>query len=262
MKYWVGIISGSIAIIADAWHTLSDSISSIILLIGAKWTTKPADKEHPFGHGRAELIAALIIGVILAIIAFNFLMESITRIRYHKSTIFGTTAIWVMLVSIFLKEGITQYALWAAKKTGYKSLKADAWHHRSDALASGLILLGIFLAPYFWWMDGVLGIMVALLIFYVVYDILKETINPLLGEVPSEKIVVQIKEICNKKTHIPVNMHHFHIHNYGQHTEITFHIRLSGTLTLEESHHIASEMESAIREELNMEATIHMEPIV
>lgn len=262
LKYWAGIVTGSIAIIADAWHTLSDSISSIILLIGARLTAKPADEEHPFGHGRAELIAALIIGVLLAIIASNFLMESLARLRHHKSTLFGTPAIVAMILSIILKEALANYASWAAKKTGYKSLRADSWHHRSDAVSSALILIGIFLAPYFWWIDGVLGILVALLIFYVVYNILKDTIDPLLGEEPSEKLVAQLKEICYDKTIMPVNIHHFHIHNYGQHTEITFHLRVSGAITLEQAHQIATEMENEIRKELNIEATIHMEPIV
>jgi len=80
LKYWVGIVTGSIAIIADAWHSLTDSISSIVVLIGAKVSSKPADKNHPFGHGRAELIASLIIGVLLAVIAFSFLEKSFSAL--------------------------------------------------------------------------------------------------------------------------------------------------------------------------------------
>lgn len=261
-KYWVGIITGSIAIMADAWHTLSDSVSSIILLIGARVTTKPADDEHPFGHGRAELITALIIGVFLTIVAFNFLMESIGHLRHRESTTYGIPAIVVISLSIIFKEGLAQYAFWAGKKTGYKVLKADAWHHRSDAIASFLILIGIFMAPYFWWIDGVLGLIVSLLIGYAAFDILKDTIHPLLGEEPSENLVEQIRNICHKNTQMPIDIHHIHVHKYGQHTEITFHMRLAASITLEQSHKIASDIEHSLREELNVEATIHMEPIV
>ena len=104
LKFWAGLATGSIAIIADAWHTLSDSISSIIVLIGAKVSTKPADKQHPFGHGRAELITSSIIGVFLAIVAFSFLEESIKKLQQHDSVTFGMIAIVVTVVSILAKE--------------------------------------------------------------------------------------------------------------------------------------------------------------
>ncbi|MCK4345369.1 MAG: cation diffusion facilitator family transporter, partial [Bacteroidales bacterium] len=125
LKYWAGIVTGSIAIIADAWHTISDSFSSVIILIGFKLASKPPDKEHPFGHGRAELISSLVVGIILGLIGFNFLTESIVRIKEHQAVEFGNFAIVVMLISIIIKEGMAQYASWASKKIGSKSLKAD-----------------------------------------------------------------------------------------------------------------------------------------
>ena len=154
LKYWAGIVTGSVAIIADAWHTLSDSISSVIVLIGIKISDKPADKEHPFGHGRAELIASMIIGVLLAIIAFNFVLESIEKLKDHESVVYGKLAIIVTIVSILSKEMLAQYAFWAGRKIKSPILKADGWHHRSDAISSILILIGIFIGKYFWWVDG------------------------------------------------------------------------------------------------------------
>ena len=124
LKFWVGIISGSVAIIADAWHTLSDSLTSIILLIAIRISRKPADEDHPFGHGRAEIIASLIIGVLLSVIAFNFLVDSIKRMSDHQSASFGTLVIVVTAISIVVKELLAQYALWAYKKTKLNSLKA------------------------------------------------------------------------------------------------------------------------------------------
>ncbi|UCH14583.1 MAG: cation transporter [Bacteroidales bacterium] len=261
LKYWAGIVSNSIAIIADAWHTLSDSISSVIVLIGVKISNKPADKKHPFGHGRAELIASVIIGVILAIIGFDFFVNSIEKLRDKERATYGVLAIVAIVASIILKELLAQYAFWAGKKTDIKSLKADGWHHRSDALSSVIILAGVFLNKYFWWVDGILGILVAVFIFYAAYEILKNGINPLIGEVPDIELINKVKVISDRVAGQKTNIHHIHIHKYGHHTEITFHIRLPKDYIFEKVHNIATGIEISIKEELNIEATIHMEPL-
>ena len=110
VKYWAGVMSQSLALIADAWHTLSDSISSVIVLITAKITKIPADKEHPFGHGRADLIASIIIGAILGFIGYSFLKEGIEKLINHSAVHFKTSAIIVTIVSIVSKEALAQYS--------------------------------------------------------------------------------------------------------------------------------------------------------
>lgn len=260
LKYWAGIITGSIALIADAWHTLSDTISSIIVIITMRYKKKPADGDHPFGHGRVELISALIIGVFLVVVGFNFIVESIAILRSKSSANFGLVAIIVTIVSILAKEGLAQYALWGAKKISSKTIHADAWHHRSDALSSLIILIGILFGTYFWWIDGVLGIIVAMFIFYAAYDILAGAINPLIGEIPDQELITSIKNICAKEINIEVNIHHFHMHRYGDHTELTFHIKMPGEYSLEKAHTVATKLEKLIKNELNIEPTIHMEP--
>jgi cation diffusion facilitator family transporter len=261
LKYWAGIVTNSIAITADAWHTLSDSLTSIIVIVGIKISTKPADKEHPFGHGRAEWIAAIIIGILLALIAFNFISESLRRLKNHEAIEYGTIAIVVTVISILAKEALAQYALWAGRKTGSKAVKADAWHHRSDALSSVIILVGILVSTYFWWIDGVLGIIVALLILYAAFDILKDSVSPMLGKEPAEDLIKQIKKLCWESAGEEVHAHHFHMHDYGGHTELTFHIRLAQEMTLEQAHDIASGIENTIKDDLNIDATIHIDPI-
>lgn len=262
LKYWAGIVTDSIAITADAWHTLSDSLTSVIVIIGIKISTKPADREHPFGHGRAEWIASIIIGILLALIAFNFFSESIKRLRSHESVQYGLIAIAVTVISILMKESLAQYAIWASKKTGSKAVKADAWHHRSDALSSLIILIGIFFNRFFWWIDAILGIIVALLILYAAFDILKDSVNPMLGKQPDEDLILQIKEICGESVNKEVHAHHFHLHDYGGHAELTFHIRLSQKMTLEEAHDIATRIENSIKDKLYIETTIHIDPVV
>lgn len=261
LKYWAGIVTDSIAITADAWHTLSDSLTSIIVIIGIKISAKPADKEHPFGHGRAEWVASIIIGILLAVIAFNFIGESVQRLRAREAVKYGAIAITVTIISILAKEGLAQYAIWAGKKTGSRAVRADAWHHRSDALSSLVILIGIYFNQFFWWMDGALGVLVALLILYASFDILRDSVNPMLGRRPSEELITEIKSICWQSVGEEVHAHHFHLHDYGGHTELTFHIRLPQTMTLEDAHNIANGIEDSIKARLNIDATIHVDPM-
>lgn len=261
LKYWAGIVTGSVAIIVDAWHTLSDSVTSVIVIVGAKASNKPPDKEHPFGHGRAEIIGSIVIGVLLAVVAFNFVLESINKLKGGDTTDFGTIALVVTIISILMKEGMAQYAFWAARKTHSKSLKADAWHHRSDAFSSGVILVGIFLSPYYWWIDGAMGIIIACLLFYGTYEILKDAIGTLLGEDANQELIDEVKKMAIQCCQSDLNLHHFHLHNYGNHQELTIHIKLDGKLSLAESHKIATMLEQKIKAGLNITSTIHVEPL-
>ncbi len=260
LKYWAGIASGSVAIIADAWHTLSDSITSIIVVISVWIASRPADKEHPFGHGRAEILATTIIGVLLSVIAVEFFIESVQRLHHRETANYGTLAIIVTAISVLAKEGLARYAIVVGKKSGSRSLKADAWHHRSDAISSVVILAGIFLNKYIWWIDGAMGIVVTLLILHAAYGILKEVFNAFLGEKPDKQILEKINDICTRHYDSAVYPHHIHVHHYGAHTEMTLHIKLDKSLSLEGAHNITSMIEDDIRSELGIEATIHTEP--
>ena len=261
LKYWAGIVTGSLAIVADAWHTMSDSISSVVLIAATGLSNRKPDKKHPFGHGRWEQIAAIFIGIILAIIAYDFLKDSILRLKEHTSVTFGTIAIVVTCISIVVKEGLAQYAFHLARKTGNVAIKADGWHHRSDALSSVVVLIGILLSKYFWWMDSVLGIIIALMLFYATFTIIRESITKILGEVPSDDLISRINEAVTIMYPQGLHLHHFHIHNYVTHQEMTFHIKLPGDLSLEEGHSIATEIEKMIQERFNITSTIHVEPL-
>jgi cation diffusion facilitator family transporter len=260
-KYWAGLVTGSLALMADAWHTLSDSLSSIIVLVGTKISHLPPDKDHPFGHGRAELIAAIIIGVILGLIGFEFFRDSISRLVNHESVVYGKFAIWITAISVVVKEALAQYSFWVSRKTGNISLKADGWHHRSDAISSLIILAGIFVGSYYWWIDGVLGLTVSLLIFYAAYMIIKEGTYPLLGEKPDRDLLDKLKIIAREASGMETHLHHVHLHRYGAHIELTMHIRLPKHTTLEEAHKLTDDIELALVDKLNIDATIHMEPI-
>jgi cation diffusion facilitator family transporter len=259
-KYYAGIVSGSVALVTDAWHTISDSGSSLVLIIGTKLAHKPADEEHPYGHGRIELITALIIGIMLTLIGFNFLSSAINKLIYKETAVFGMLAIGVTIASILLNEGLAQYAFYLAKKSKNASIKADGWHHRSDALSSLILLIGILIGQHWWWIDGALGIIMAGFIFYAGYGIFKDVINPLIGQQPPQEMVEEVKRIATKIAGKEVSPHHFHVHQYGGHTELTFHIVLHGDLILSQADTLAGQIEKEISRTLACETTIHIDP--
>lgn len=263
-KLWAGIITGSLALIADAWHTLSDSISSVVLVIASKLMSKKADKEHPFGHGRWEQISALFIAFILGLIGYEFLRRAIdqfiTMRSGEKLVHYSTIAIIIMGASILVKEALAQYAFYIARKTGNESVKADGWHHRSDSLASLLVVLGMLFAKNFWWIDSAMAAVVALFLFYATFNIIKESATKLLGEEPSKELIDKITALVKDAYGDTLQIHHFHLHDYVTQKELTLHIRLDKNMTIEKAHQIASQIEGKIKEDFNIIATIHMEP--
>ena len=261
LKYYAGIASASLALIADAWHTLSDSLTSLVVILGIKLSSKKPDKEHPFGHGRWEQISALIMAILLALVGVEFMKDAIAKLRGHEAADFGWLAYLATVASIVLKEGLARYAFYIARKTGNAAVKADGWHHRSDALSSLMVLAGLFLSPYFWWIDSVLGMLISFMLFYAAYGIIREAVNKILGEEPSEEVIGKVEQFVKAEMGNVAYPHHYHIHHYGDHIEFTFHIKVPGEETVEEAHRKATLIEMQIKTELKIDATIHIEPL-
>ncbi|MDG5799622.1 cation diffusion facilitator family transporter [Marinilabiliaceae bacterium ANBcel2] len=259
-KLWAGMATGSIALTADAWHTLSDSLSSFIVIASARLSAKKPDKKHPYGHGRWEQIAALLIAFLLAVIAFDFFIEAITNLHYRESPNFGAFAIGVIVASIIFKELLAQYAFYLCRKSGNLTVKADGWHHRTDSLSSVVVLAGIFLSGYLWWIDSFLGIVLSAMLLYAAFNIGKEAVEKYLGEKPSMKLIDEIINVTKSVSAHELHPHHFHIHNYGTHRELTFHIKFESEVSIGYGHEIATEIETRIFERLGVIATIHIEP--
>ncbi len=259
-KYIVGTTTGSISIIADAWHTLSDCISSGVIIIGGMYAKKPRDKKHPFGHGRIELITNIVIATMLIFIAYSFSTEAISKIISKTHTVFDKMSVVIMVVSVIVKEALAQFSFWAGKKVAATSLISDGWHHRTDAMSSIAILIGIFLNRYFYWADGVLALVVAVIIVLTAARIVAETVSTIIGEAPEEQLIDQITTIACSTPNIDCqSLHHFHIHRYGTHIEMTFHIRFEPNTTVYTAHEAVSVLEKSLRDELNIESTIHIE---
>jgi len=259
LKLWVGIISGSVALMADAWHTLSDSASSIILIIFYKAAAKPPDMDHPYGHGRFRLVASVIIGAILIMIGLNFCIEAVQKLISGETTEFGLFAIIVTAFSLLVKEGMARYSLHAAKKLDSLALKADAWHHRSDAISSLVILVGILLQSLAWWIDGVLGLLVSALIMWTAWKIIIEAIDVILGKKADGELIRKVRDIANEVAGFDVLSHHFHLHSYGDHNELSFHIVLNPEMPLREVNQLMCEIRERVRNDLDVEPTIQVD---
>lgn len=261
LKLWAGVVSGSIALMADAWHTLSDSISSIVVMLAVRLSGRKADKAHPFGYGRWEHIGALFVGFFLAVVAYTFIVEAVDRLQNGQQAEYGAVAVWVTVVSIIGKEALAQYAFSLARKTGNVSIKADGWHHRSDALSSIVVLIGIFVGKQIWWIDGAMAIVVAIMLMHATYVIVRECIDKLLGEKPSQEMIDQIGTLIKGVYDGDLMLHHVHIHNYVTAQELTMHIKLPPDMTIEQGHEIATRIECIIANQMGMVATVHVEPL-
>lgn len=261
LKIWVGTASSSVAMTADAWHTLSDTLTSIVVIFGFWFSSRPEDEKHPFGHGRAELIATIIIATLLAVVGLNFLRDSIQQLIVRKSANFSTLGLVVFAVSVVIKEGLARFSIWAGKKTNSQSLLADGWHHRSDAIASLIIVIGAVLGKYLWWIDGVLGIGVSGLVLYAAYEIAHTASDSLMGEKTGDDLTNRIKRIANETSPELKDIHHIHIHRYGDHLEITLHARLDKKTDIEDAHALSTRLEQRLRNELRADTTVHIEPV-
>lgn len=257
---WAGIVSNSIAMAADAWHTLSDSLTSMTVIAGFMISSKPADERHPFGHGRAENIVAIIISVFLFLVGADFFKNSIIKLYNPKQFTFGVFALIVFSISILIKECMARFSLWAGNKINSNSLKADAWHHRSDAITTGLIVAGFLAGKKIWWVDSVLGMIVSLFIFYAAYTLFRESSLTILGSKVDPELIAEIKKLVKETAPVVQNAHHFHIHKYGDHSEMTFHVHFPEDIKIKDAHKSVTKLEEAIKKQTGIETTIHMEP--
>jgi cation diffusion facilitator family transporter len=260
IKFYLGLIHNSIAVVADAVHTLSDAGTSVVVVISFWIAYKPPDKGHPFGHGRAEQIGAVIVGTLLGVAGFEFLMSSYEKLSSREALTFSWFLVGVLLFSSLVKELLARWAFRLGGSYESRSIVGDAWHHRSDAIATTLLALGILVGADYWWVDGVLGIIVSFVIVYTSIKIILETSRELLGSEPTRREEELLIDLAREVSPLIEDVHHIHIHKYGDHVEASLHIKLPNTMKLEEAHEIATKLENRIKDRLGWEATVHPEP--
>lgn len=259
-KIWVGIASNSLAMVADALHTLSDSLTSMIVMIGIKVSHKPADEKHPFGHGRSDLIASLIVSIFLGVAGVDFIKRSIENFFTRERPQFTSAAILVFVLSLVIKEVLARYSVYIGRKTGSHALVADGWHHRGDALSTVIVLMAVFIGRFVWWADSVAAILVAGFLLYAAYEILVDTSSRILGEDIDDVFIADIKRIASSVSAEVSDVHHLHLHEYGDHKELTFHVRMPRDRRIEDAHVITTAIKNEIRAKMGIEATIYLDP--
>lgn len=262
IKLVIGIIINSIALIADSFHTISDSLTSIVLLFSFRIASKKADKEHPFGHGRMESIGTLIIAILLAVAGFFFFKSSIKRIIYPQNIYWNTIAFIILIISAFAKEIMAQFAYLISKRIDSDAIKADAFHHRSDALATLLVIISLIAGKYkFFAVDGILGLIICFIIWVISYQLSDKSINALIGEAPSESLINNIKAIALSINGVN-SVHKISIHHYGYQLFISLHILVNKNIKTKQAHRIASEVEEELKNKLTntSDVIVHIEP--
>ena len=263
IKLFLGFTINSIALIADGVHSLSDVSTSGIVIFGFRLAKKKPDIEHPYGHGRVEYIATLIIAVMLILVGLGFIEQSIQRIINFETIKHKEYALFIsiiILISAVVKELMARFSNIIAKKIKSDILKADAWHHRSDALSSIGVAIGILGARYgFPFLDPFFGIIVSIIIIYVGVNLVKTTSNFIIGKGPDQNLKKQIKEIAEKINGI-LGIHDLSIHDYGTTKILTLHADVESNLSLDEAHKIADNLEEKINEKTSFSTIIHLDP--
>lgn len=262
IKLLAGFLSGSIAVLADSFNNLSDAASSIITIIGFKLSKAPADKEHPFGHGRIEYISGLIVSFMVIIVGLQFLKSSISTILNPKALSFEPLPFILVLCSIVFKLWLGQFNKFIGNKINSTALKAAALDSMGDVFTSSVVVLSL-LAPKFTSLpiDGYVGALVALIIIYSGFTLVKDTISPLIGEAPSPKLVKAIKEGVLSYDNI-IGVHDLIIHNYGPgRCMASIHAEIPSSINIMKIHEIIDTAEREISQNLKIYLVIHMDPV-
>jgi cation diffusion facilitator family transporter len=260
VKYYYGVLYSSIAVVADSVHTLSDSLTSVIVVLGFKAAYSKPDEKHPFGHGRAEDIAAIVVGVLLCVAGYELAASSYNKLASGEPLVYSPALVAVLLMSATIKEALALWAFELGKKYRSELIRSDAWHHRSDATVTALLALALILGSPYWWIDGAMGLVVSALIIATGAKIVLESSSNLLGKAPSKEEIEKIVSVVKSARPEVISVHHIHIHKYGDHVEVTLHVHLPDELTLSQAHEVATSIEEALKRELGYEATVHVEP--
>ncbi len=262
-KFIIGSVTHSIAITADAFNNLSDAGSCIVTLVGFKLSSAKPDKEHPFGHGRIEYIAALIIGFIVELMGFELIKSSIEKIKNPEPLIFSAGAVIVLLFSIAGKLWLALFNRNLGKRIDSPALSAAVTDSIGDITATSFTLLALILSRFIAIpLDGIFGISVALFIMYSGLGILKETIGFLLGKPPSKELVKQLVDfICSYDGVLGV--HDLIIHSYGAGTAFaSVHIELPSDMNLIDAHEKIDEIEKEVLNKFEIMLVAHLDPLV
>ena len=263
LKLFAGILTGAVSVMADAFNNLSDAGSSIVTLIGFKMAEKPADKEHPFGHGRIEYLSGLFVAVAILLMGYELLKTSVSKIFHPQDLEFKTVSVLILAVSVGVKFWMAHFNKTLGEKIDSETMKATAADSLSDCISTGAVLAGLLIFRFFGVnLDGYIGAVVAVFVLFAGYQAAKDTIQPLLGSVPDAEIVEQIRSLVLEEPMI-LEIHDMVIHDYGPGRRmVSLHAEVAYDVSIMEAHDVIDNIEQRLENLLGYEASIHMDPVV
>ncbi len=261
-KYIAGLISGSVAITADAFNNLSDAGSSFITLVGFRLAGKKPDVDHPFGHGRFEYISGFVVSMAIILMGVELVKTSINKIKNPEPIESSMVAIVILIVSIMVKLYMVIYNKRIGEKIKSSAMKATAADSLGDVIATSFVLLSVIVMKFAHLnIDGYSGLIVAAFILFAGYNAAKDTINPLLGKTPDPELVEAIRNIVFDHE-IVVGIHDMVVHDYGPgRIMVSLHAEVPGNGDIFEIHDAIDHIERELHETLGCNAVIHMDPI-
>lgn len=261
-KFIIGSLVHSISIISDGFNNLSDCASCIVTMFGYKMASKPADKDHPFGHGRMEYLTSLIIAAVIVLVGGELLKTSVTKIIHPTEVKFTVVAVVVLVLSIAIKIWMGYFNNKLGRRINSSVMLATAKDSFSDVAATSATLIALFAS--IWTdlpIDGVMGVIVSVIILIAGFGIIRETVDQLLGKPADEELVEQLKKMV-KDNNVSLGMHDLIIHSYGPGNLIgSVHVEVDAKGDILSIHDAIDELEREIYEKLQIQMTIHMDPV-
>lgn len=258
----VGGIVNSVAVTADAFHNLTDVISSVITIISFRLAGKPADKKHPFGHGRIEYLSALFVAMVIIVIGYEFIRTSIEKILHPTGVIFNLLSLILILISIVLKLSLSFFSKKLGNLINSSTIKATSFDALSDVFVLSVASLSLIVSAFSnIHIDGYLGVIVALFIMYSGFTIARGELSPLLGEAPDQKLVNNIVDGVLEADYVS-GTHDLIIHNYGPNKYMaTIHAEVPCNIPALKIHESIDKVEKELSERLGIILVIHMDPL-
>lgn len=262
-KLIAGMLSGSVAIVSDAFNNLSDAGSSIISLVGFKLSNKKSDPQHPFGHGRLEYISGLCVSFLIILMGVELGKASIEKIIEPAQVKFSLLTAAILAASILVKLYMALYNSRIGKRLNAVTMKAMAKDSLSDAVATGVVLMSMIVAKLAdIAIDGYCGVVVAAFILFTGITAARDTISPLLGQKPDSEFIEEVMRIVNAHKEI-IGTHDLVVHDYGPgRLMITLHAEVDADMDILVAHDAVDNIENELREKLGCSAVVHMDPIV
>lgn len=263
IKFFAGIITSSISITADAFNNLSDAGSSIVTLVGFRLAGKPADSEHPYGHGRYEYISALVISAVIIIMGVELFKSSVDKIIHPEAIDFSVASIVILVISIGVKLWMNLFNKKLGKHLDASAMLATAADSLNDCVATGVVLVSLLIGRYAHInVDGFAGVLVALFVLWAGWSTAKDTIEPLLGQAPDHVFVENVQKQITSHEEI-IGIHDMIVHDYGPgRVIVSLHAEIPCDMNVMAAHDIIDTAEQEVREKFGCDISIHMDPVV